>query len=57
MDEPLASLDAARRLEIMTLIERTRDELRLPILYVGHDRGEVDRLATTVIEMPLPGSG
>ncbi|HEY0316044.1 MAG TPA: ATP-binding cassette domain-containing protein [Sphingomonas sp.] len=51
MDEPLASLDHARRGEIMILIERVRDELRLPILYVSHDRGEVDRLAATIVEM------
>ena len=51
MDEPLASLDRARRGEIMELIERVRDEVGLPILYVSHDRGEVDRLATTVVEM------
>ncbi|WP_426263407.1 ATP-binding cassette domain-containing protein [Sphingomonas sp. PWP1-2] len=51
MDEPLASLDRARRGEIMELIERVRDEVGLPILYVSHDRGEVDRLATTVVDM------
>lgn len=51
MDEPLASLDRARREEIISLIERVRDELGLPILYVSHDRGEVDRLAATVVEM------
>ena len=49
MDEPLSSLDAARREEILAVIERIRDELRLPILYVSHDRAEVDRLADTVI--------
>ena len=49
MDEPLSSLDAARRSEIMTVIERIRDELKLPILYVSHDRVEVDRLATSVV--------
>ena len=49
MDEPLSSLDAARRSEIMTVIERIRDELKLPILYVSHDRAEVDRLATSVV--------
>jgi molybdate transport system ATP-binding protein len=49
MDEPLSSLDAARREEIMAVIERIRDELRLPILYVSHDRTEVERLADTMI--------
>lgn len=51
MDEPLSSLDRARREEIMTVIERIRDEMKLPIVYVSHDRAEIDRLATTVIEL------
>lgn len=49
MDEPLASLDRGRREEIMNVIERLRDELRLPILYVSHEREEVERLATTIV--------
>jgi molybdate transport system ATP-binding protein len=49
MDEPLSSLDSARREEIMRVIERIRDELRLPILYVSHEHGEVERLADQVI--------
>ena len=51
MDEPLSSLDRARREEIMAVIERIRDELKLPILYVSHDRDEVERLADTVIPL------
>jgi molybdate transport system ATP-binding protein len=51
MDEPLSSLDAARREEIMRVIERIRDELKLPILYVSHDRGEVERLATSIVAL------
>lgn len=51
MDEPLSSLDAARREEIMRVIERIRDELALPILYVSHDRREVERLAGQIVEM------
>ncbi|ENY81803.1 molybdenum ABC transporter ATP-binding protein [Sphingopyxis sp. MC1] len=51
MDEPLSSLDAARRGDIMTVIERIRDELKVPILYVSHDRAEVDRLATQIVEL------
>ena len=49
MDEPLSSLDHARRDEIMAVIERIRDELRLPILYVSHDPAEVERLADQTI--------
>lgn len=55
MDEPLASVDAARRGEILTLIERIRDELGVPILYVSHDRNEVDRLARRVIPVEPVG--
>ena len=49
MDEPLSSLDRARREEILLVIERLRDDLGLPILYVSHDRAEVDRLASQVV--------
>jgi molybdate transport system ATP-binding protein len=51
MDEPLTSLDQLRREEIMRVIERIRDELRVPILYVTHDRAEADRLASKVIAL------
>jgi molybdate transport system ATP-binding protein len=49
MDEPLASLDAERRLEILPLIERLRDEFRIPIVYVSHSVEEVARLASRVV--------
>lgn len=51
MDEPLASLDAARKEEILPYLERLRDETALPILYVSHAMGEVARLATTLVVM------
>jgi molybdate transport system ATP-binding protein len=49
MDEPLASLDASRKGEILFYIEQLRDELRLPIVYVSHALDEVVRLADHVI--------
>lgn len=49
MDEPLAALDEARKAEILPYLERLRDELHLPILYVSHSVAEVARLATTVV--------
>jgi molybdate transport system ATP-binding protein len=49
MDEPLASLDEARRAEILPHVERLRDEAGVPILYVSHSVAEVARLATTVV--------
>ncbi|MFS8039180.1 molybdenum ABC transporter ATP-binding protein [Xanthobacter sp. AM11] len=48
MDEPLASLDEMRKGEILPYLERLRDELRLPILYVSHSMEEVMRLSDAV---------
>ncbi|MFS4583549.1 molybdenum ABC transporter ATP-binding protein [Phaeobacter sp. C3_T13_0] len=48
-DEPLAALDEARKSEILPYLERLRDEISLPILYVTHSVAEVARLATTVV--------
>jgi len=48
-DEPFAALDLQRRLEILPLIERLRDEFRIPIVYVSHAMEEVVRLAGCVV--------
>ncbi len=45
MDEPLSSLDPPRKSELLPYIERLRDELGLPILYISHAFNEVVRLA------------
>lgn len=55
MDEPLASLDTARKQEIIPYIERVRDESGVPILYVSHAVAEVARLATEVVLMENGG--
>jgi molybdate transport system ATP-binding protein len=49
LDEPLSSLDAARRNEVLPYLERLRDELALPMIYVSHDFDEVLRLADHVV--------
>jgi molybdate transport system ATP-binding protein len=51
MDEPLASLDEARKAEIMPYLERLRDELLIPIVYVSHSLAEVSRLATDIVRL------
>jgi molybdate transport system ATP-binding protein len=51
LDEPMASLDAARAEGIRTLIEQIRDELALPILLVSHDGAEVERLAGRIVTL------
>ncbi len=51
LDEPLASLDRARREEILRAIEHLRDVMRLPILMVTHDPDEAERIGTRVVRM------
>jgi molybdate transport system ATP-binding protein len=49
MDEPMAALDHARRMEVMGLIERLRDEFSIPMALVSHSADEIMRLADEVI--------
>lgn len=49
LDEPMAALDLARRLEIMPWLERLRDELSIPMLYVTHSPDELARLADHLV--------
>jgi molybdate transport system ATP-binding protein len=49
LDEPLASLDVARREEVLPYLERLRDRLAIPMVYVSHQFDEVLRLATHVV--------
>ena len=48
-DEPLASLDAHRKNEILEYIELMRDDVRIPMIYVSHAIDEVLRLADSVV--------
>ena len=50
LDEPLASLDAARKREILPYLLRLRDEA-VPMIYVSHHAAEVRRIATTVVRI------
>lgn len=49
MDEPLAALDFRRKREILPYLERLRDELAMPIVYVSHAPDEVARLADHLV--------
>jgi molybdate transport system ATP-binding protein len=51
LDEPLASLDAARKAEIMPYLERLRDEAGVPMIYVTHQAADARRLASTVVRV------
>ena len=54
LDEPLASLDAARKREIFPYLLRLRDET-VPMIYVSHHGAEVRRIATTVVRIENGG--
>lgn len=51
LDEPLASLDASRRAEVLPYLEALRDKLSIPMVYVSHQFEEVLRLADHVVLM------
>ena len=49
LDEPLAAVDVPLRRRILPYLQRVRDELVVPIIYVSHDRDEVEALADVVV--------
>ncbi len=51
LDEPLASLDAAHKREILPYLARLRDDAAIPMVYVSHLPAEVRRIATTVVRL------
>ena len=51
LDEPLASLDAGRKDDILPYLERLRDEAKVPMIYVSHDASEVKRVASRVVRL------
>ena len=51
LDEPRAAVDVPLRRRILPYLERIRDEIRLPIVYVSHDRDEVQQLADQVLRI------
>jgi molybdate transport system ATP-binding protein len=51
LDEPLSSLDAGAKAEILPYLERLHRTLAIPALYISHDPGEIARLADRVLYM------
>ena len=49
LDEPLAALDQQRKLDVLPWLERLRDELLIPMLYVTHSADELARLADHLV--------
>jgi molybdate transport system ATP-binding protein len=51
MDEPLASVDAARKAEVLPYIEALRAEAKAPVFYVTHDVTEAARVGDRILLM------
>jgi molybdate transport system ATP-binding protein len=51
LDEPLGSVDVRHRQDILPYLDRLIAELKLPVIYVTHDRAEIDSRAAKVIEL------
>ena len=51
LDEPLTALDSALRSRILPYLERVRDELAVPMVYVSHDAAEVRVMADWVVAL------
>lgn len=51
LDEPLGSLDEALKRKILPYLARAREEFRVPMLYVSHDRQEAMTLCDEMIEL------
>jgi molybdate transport system ATP-binding protein len=51
LDEPLGSLEIARRQEILPYLDRLIAELKLPAIYVTHDWSEIEGRAARVIHV------
>jgi molybdate transport system ATP-binding protein len=49
LDEPLASLDTARKAEILPYLSRLRDDVNIPMIYVSHYADEIRKIATSVV--------
>ncbi|MBZ8132872.1 molybdenum ABC transporter ATP-binding protein [Afifella sp. IM 167] len=51
MDEPLSALDRQTKDGILPFLERLHERLAIPVLYVSHDIGELERLADHLVLM------
>ena len=51
MDEPLSALDSELKSEILPFFEHIVQNLSIPMLYVSHDRLEIQRLTKTIYDL------
>ena len=51
MDEPLASIDLPLRRRIVPYLQRVRDDLKVPVVYVSHDEDEVRAIGEWILRL------
>jgi molybdate transport system ATP-binding protein len=51
LDEPLSSIDEARRAEILPFLKKLPESAGVPILYVSHSTDEIAQLAGSVVSI------
>ncbi|MGY2811839.1 MULTISPECIES: molybdenum ABC transporter ATP-binding protein [Bradyrhizobium] len=51
LDDPLIVLDRAAKREVLPFLERMREELTLPMIYVCHDMADIERFADYLVMM------
>jgi molybdate transport system ATP-binding protein len=55
LDEPMASLDNALKERLIPYLLRIREEFRIPMIYVTHDRSEVAALSCEMVTLEHGG--
>ncbi|HRA91636.1 MAG TPA: molybdenum ABC transporter ATP-binding protein, partial [Acinetobacter sp.] len=48
LDEPLSALDAAHKAEIIPFFQKIKQNLDIPMLYVSHDKAEIEQLTDEI---------
>ncbi|ENX34304.1 molybdate ABC transporter, ATP-binding protein [Acinetobacter colistiniresistens] len=48
LDEPLSALDTAHKAEIIPFFQRVKQDIKIPMLYVSHDKSEIEQLSDTI---------
>ena len=51
LDEPLANIDAALKLQLLALISQLKNDLQIPMIYVTHDQKEAFEIASRMVIM------
>ncbi|WP_371378083.1 molybdenum ABC transporter ATP-binding protein [Thalassotalea aquiviva] len=51
LDEPLSALDTKARIDLLNLLRKIHQQLKIPLIYVSHNISEIQQLADHVLVM------